>query len=80
MRRVSNVVLLLIALFCCGRTRAENAAEYLCKGSRVNVVGRVQNNVYEGKDGSTVYGFTFTCEEIDYLDSKAETEARRTHA
>jgi len=24
-----------------------------------------------------VYGFTFTCEEIDYLDSKAESETRR---
>jgi len=24
-----------------------------------------------------VYGLTFTCEEIDYLDSKAESQARR---
>ena len=57
--------------------QAENAAEYLGKGSRVNVVGRLENNNYEDKDGEKVYGFTFTCEEIDYLDSKAESEARR---
>jgi len=56
--------------------QAENAAEYLGKGSRVNVVGRLRNNYYD-KDGSTVYGFQFTCEELDYLDSKAEAGARR---
>ena len=57
--------------------QAENAAEYLGKGSRVNVVGRLRNNNYD-KDGSTVYGFQFTCEELDYLDSKADAVARRT--
>ena len=56
--------------------QAENAAEYLGKGSRVNVVGRLRNNNYD-KDGSTVYGFQFTCEELDYLDSKADSDARR---
>jgi len=56
---------------------AENAAEYLGKGSRVNVVGRLQNNNYANAQGETVYGLTFTCEELDYLDSKADAEARR---
>ena len=56
---------------------AESAAEYLGKGSRVNIVGRVQNNNYQNAEGQLVYGLTFTCEEIDYLDSKAESEARR---
>jgi single-stranded DNA-binding protein len=56
--------------------QAENAQEYLGTGSRVNVVGRLRNNNYE-RDGSTVYGFQFTCEELDYLDSKAEADARR---
>ena len=57
--------------------QADNAAEYLGKGSRVNVVGRLENNNFEDKDGQMVYALTFTCEEIDYLDSKAESEARR---
>ena len=56
--------------------QAENAAQYLGKGSHVNVVGRVQNNNYE-RDGETVYGMAFTAEEIDYLDTKAEGDALR---
>jgi len=56
--------------------QAENAAEYLGKGSHVNIVGRLRNNNYE-KDGETIYGLAFTAEEIDYLDSRADSEARR---
>jgi single-strand DNA-binding protein len=56
--------------------QADNAAQYLGKGSHVNVVGRVQNNNYD-KDGETVYTMAFTAEEIDYLDTKAEGEALR---
>lgn len=56
--------------------QAENAAEYLGKGSHVNIIGRLRNNNYD-KDGTTVYGMAFTAEEIDYLDSRAEAEARR---
>jgi single stranded DNA-binding protein len=56
--------------------QAENAAEYLGKGSHVNIVGRLRNNNYE-KDGETIYGMSFTVEEIDYLDSKRDVEARR---
>ena len=55
--------------------QAENAARYLGKGSRVNVVGSLRNNNYD-KDGVTVYGFDFTAEEIDYLDSRGEREVR----
>ncbi|MEO5685895.1 MAG: single-stranded DNA-binding protein [Burkholderiaceae bacterium] len=56
--------------------QAENAAEYLGKGSHVNIVGRLRNNNYE-KDGAEVYAIAFTAEEIDYLDSRADAEARR---
>ena len=58
-------------------TQAENAALYLGKGSRVNVVGRLRNNNYTDASGAAVYGFGFTCEELDYLDTKSETDARR---
>ena len=57
--------------------QAENAAEYLGKGSHVNVVGRLRNNNYQTAEGADVYGFGFTCEELDYLDSKAQSDARR---
>jgi len=39
--------------------QAENAAEYLGKGSHVNIVGRPRNNNFE-KDGQTIYGMAFT--------------------
>ena len=57
--------------------QAENAAGYLGKGSHVNVVGRLSNNDYRDGQGTEVHAFDFTCEEIDYLDSRAEGEARR---
>jgi single-strand DNA-binding protein len=57
--------------------QAENAGQYLGKGSRVNVVGRLRNDHYTDGEGREVYGFSFTCEELDYLDSKAESEARK---
>lgn len=57
--------------------QAENAAEYLGRGSHVNIIGRVRNNNYE-KDGEEIYSLAFTAEEVDYLDSRAESEARRT--
>jgi single-strand DNA-binding protein len=56
--------------------QAEAAAQYLVKGSHVNVVGRVQNNNYE-REGEAVYSMAFTAEEIDYLDTKAEGDALR---
>jgi single-strand DNA-binding protein len=56
--------------------QAEAAVAYLDKGSHVNVVGRVQNNRYE-KDGQTVYGMDFIAEEIDYLDSQGDAQARQ---
>lgn len=57
--------------------QAENAAEYLGKGSHVNIVGRLRNNNYQDADGAEVYGLNFSADEIDYLDSKADAEARR---
>lgn len=57
------------------RDQAENAAKYLRKGSHVSIDGRMENNNYE-KDGDTVYSDQYVCEEIEYLDSKAEAEAR----
>ena len=56
--------------------QAENAAEYLGKGSHVNIVGRLRNNNYQDSEGADVYALGFTAEEVDYLDSRAESEAR----
>lgn len=58
--------------------QAEHAAEYLGKGSHVNLVGRLHNNNYQDAEGGEVYAIEFTVEDIDYLDSKAESEARHS--
>ncbi len=52
--------------------QAENAAQYLGKGSYVNIVGPVQNNNYPAADGGTVDALSFTAEEIDYLNTPAD--------
>jgi single-strand DNA-binding protein len=57
--------------------QAEHAAEYLGKGSHVNLLGRLHNNRYQDGEGREVHGMEFTVEDIDYLDSRAEGEARR---
>jgi single-strand DNA-binding protein len=57
--------------------QAEHAAEYLGKGSHVNLLGRLHNTRYQDGEGREVHGMEFTVEDIDYLDSKAESEARR---
>ena len=57
--------------------QAENAHLYLGKGSHVNIVGRLRNNNYQDAEGADVYALAFTAEEVDYLDSRADSEARR---
>lgn len=49
---------------------AESAAQYLGKGSKVFVQGRIENYQFD-KDGKTEYGINFIAEKIDYLDTKA---------
>ena len=55
--------------------QAENDVKYLRKGSHVAMEFRIENSRYE-KDGETFYGFQFTVEAIEYLDSKEESERR----
>ena len=43
----------------------------------MNIVGRLRNNNDQDAEGADVYALAFTCEDIDYLDSKAESDARR---
>ncbi|MCC5617910.1 single-stranded DNA-binding protein [Nostoc sp. CHAB 5836] len=55
---------------------AENANQYLGKGSHVNIVGRLRNNNYQDKSGVNVYAFSFTAEETDFLDSRGKASER----
>lgn len=56
---------------------AVNASWHLDVGRKVAVVGTLEGNRYTGKDGKEVFGFNFTARSVEYLESKAETEARK---
>lgn len=47
---------------------AENAANYVKKGSLIAVEGRVQTGKYENNEGDTVYTTEFIASRIEYLN------------
>lgn len=54
---------------CFGRT-AEFAEKYLKQGTKVVVVGRVQNDNYTNKEGQKVYSVQIIVEEQEFAESK----------
>ena len=58
----------------CFDKRAEFVEKYLTKGRKVGVEARVQTDSYQGKDGNTVYTTEFIANNIEFLDSKRDTE------
>jgi single-strand DNA-binding protein len=49
------------------RKPAENAANYLKKGSLVGVTGRIQTGSYEGTDGKRIYTTDVVAENVQFL-------------
>lgn len=58
-----------------GKT-AEIMEQYVTKGMRIGIEGRVQTGSYENKDGNTVYTWTVVVERFDFCDSKKEESAK----
>lgn len=56
-----------------GRT-AEFAKDYLKKGTKVVIEGRLENNNYKDKDGKTVYKDQIIAENIEFAESKKAAE------
>ena len=54
------------------RAIAENCAKYLKKGSKIAVMGSIQNRSYEGTDGTKRYTTDITAEEIEFLSTKGD--------
>jgi single-strand DNA-binding protein len=52
------------------RKQAENAANFLSKGSLVGVDGRIQSRSYEGQDGRRVYVTEVVAESVQFLEPK----------
>ncbi len=63
------------------RGRAENCGKYLKKGSKVAVVGSLQNRTYEDKEGTTRYVTDIVANEVEFLsprnaNGEGETEVK----
>ena len=54
------------------RGLAETCGKYLTKGSKVAIVGRLQNRSYEDKDGIKRTVTEIVCSEIEFLSAKKE--------
>ncbi len=54
--------------------QAEFVEKYLKKGTKVVVVGRIQNNNYTNKDGQQVYSVQILVEEIEFAESKSASQ------
>lgn len=53
------------------RRQAENAANFLGKGSLCGVDGRLQSRSYEGQDGKRVYITEVVAESVQFLEPKS---------
>ena len=58
-----------------GKT-AELVGQYLRKGNRAGVVGRIQTGSYE-RDGHKVYTTDVICDEVEFLETRAEAQRGR---
>lgn len=52
------------------RKQAENAANYLSKGSLAGVEGRIQTGSYEGQDGKRVYTTDVVADSVQFLEPR----------
>lgn len=58
------------------RKQAENAANYLKKGSLAGVEGRIQTGSYEGQDGKRVYTTEVIADSVQFLEPKSAQQGR----
>lgn len=57
-----------------GKT-AEFCEKYIKKGTKIVVVGRIQNDNYTNKEGQKVYSVRIMVEEMEFAESKAAQNA-----
>ena len=57
------------------RERAENCCRYLKKGSKVAVIGSIENRTWEDDDGNKRKVTEVKCSEIEFLSSKRDEDS-----
>ena len=60
--------------------QAEFAEKYLKQGTKILLVGRVQNDNYTNREGQKVYSVQIIAEEIEFAESKAAAAGNRPQA
>ena len=58
------------------RKQAENICNYLDKGSRVSIEGRIQTGSYDDKDGNKRYSMEVVADNVQFLESKTQSQSR----
>ena len=58
----------------CWRGLADTCAKYTRKGSKVGIVGEIQNRTYEAKDGTKRYITEILAEQVDFLSNPNRPE------
>lgn len=58
------------------RERAENCCKYLKKGSKVAVIGSIENRTWEDEYGDKHKVTEVKCSEIEFLSSKKDEDSR----
>ena len=56
--------------------QGEFVEKYLKKGTKMVVIGKIQNDNYTNKDGQKVYSVQIMVEEMEFAESKASAEQR----
>jgi len=56
------------------RAITENCAKYLKKGSKVAVVGSIQNRSYEAQDGTKRFTTDIMADEIEFISTKNDDQ------
>lgn len=62
------------------RKQAEVICQYLNKGSLVSIEGRIQTGNFTDKDGNKRYTTDVVTDNVRFLESKAQSEARNSGA
>ena len=57
------------------RNYAESCNKYLKKGSKVGIIGSLQNNDYTDKDGIKRHNVIVNASEVEFLSSKTASES-----
>lgn len=55
--------------------QAENCAKYLKKGSKVGIVGSLQNRKYEDREGAVRYITEIVAEQVEFLSPRQAEES-----